>query len=184
MTKKALQSPSFFVPAGKNPEKMISWKKVDCEIRNRDGNPIFSMKNVEAPEGWSQLAIDIAASKYFRKSGLPGKVKAENSVRQLVNRVVNAIEKSALTQKNYFTSKKEAQIFAQELKYILLTQRGAFNSPVFQIISIARIKIMDLRGNPLRVSKKKTNNVLSPNQMMVAKMRNAIHSCCEARRPH
>lgn len=131
MTKKTLQSPSFFVPAGKNPEKMISWKKVDCEIRNRDGNPIFSMKNVEAPEGWSQLAIDIAASKYFRKSGLPGKVKAENSVRQLVNRVVNAIEASALTQKKYFTSKKEAQVFAQELKYILLTQRGAFNSPVW-----------------------------------------------------
>lgn len=131
MTKKALLSPSFFVPAGKNPEKMISWKKVNCEIRNRDGSPIFTMKNVEAPEAWSQLAIDIAASKYFRKSGLPGKVSAETSIRQLVNRVVNAIEGSALKQKNYFASKKDAQVFAQELKYILLTQRGAFNSPVW-----------------------------------------------------
>ena len=131
MTKKALLSPSFFVPAGKNPEKMISWKKVNCEIRNRDGSPIFSMKNVEAPEAWSQLAIDIAASKYFRKSGLPGKASAENSIRQLVNRVVAAIENSALKQKNYFASKKDAHVFAQELKYILLTQRGAFNSPVW-----------------------------------------------------
>ncbi|MFS4457787.1 vitamin B12-dependent ribonucleotide reductase [Bdellovibrio sp. HCB2-146] len=130
MTKTALQATSFFVPAGKDPEKMITWKKVDCEIRNRKGDVIFSMNNVEAPEAWSQLAIDIAASKYLRKSGVNGN-KGETSIRALVNRVVNAIEASSLKQKNYFASKKDAAIFAKELKYILLTQRGAFNSPVW-----------------------------------------------------
>ena len=115
MTKTALQSTSFFVPAGKDPEKMITWKKVDCEIRNRKGDVIFSMNNVEAPEAWSQLAIDIAASKYLRKSGVNGN-KGETSIRALVNCVVNAIEASSLKQKNYFASKKDAAIFAKELK--------------------------------------------------------------------
>lgn len=88
------------------------------------------MKNVEAPEGWSQLAVEIAASKYFRKVGVP-KTKSEVSIRQLVDRVVHAIVSSGLKQKKYFSSKKDADLFANELKYILLSQRGAFNSPVW-----------------------------------------------------
>lgn len=88
------------------------------------------MKNVEAPEGWSQLAVEIAASKYFRKSGVP-KTQHEKSVRQLVDRVVTAIAASALKQTGYFKTKKEAETFKNELKYILLSQRAAFNSPVW-----------------------------------------------------
>jgi len=103
---------------------------VDCEIRDRKGEVFFSMKGVEAPEGWSQMAIDIAASKYFRKLGVP-RTGSEKSVRQLIDRVVNAIVESGLKQKNYFTNRKDAEIFAAELKYILLSQRGAFNSPVW-----------------------------------------------------
>lgn len=130
MKKQTLHSPSYFVSGGKNPESLFSWKKVNCEIRNRKGETFFAMKNVEAPEGWSQLAIDIAASKYFRKVGVP-KTQHEVSIRQLVDRVVKAISGSALKQGGYFTSRKEADIFAKELKYILLSQRGAFNSPVW-----------------------------------------------------
>nr|BFD58883.1 hypothetical protein CKG001_09900 [Bdellovibrio sp. CKG001] len=130
MKNKTLHSPSYFVPAGKNPESLFSWKRVHCEIRNRKGETFFAMKNVEAPEGWSQLAIDIAASKYFRKVGVP-RTKHETSVRQMVDRVVKAIVASALKQGGYFSSRKEADIFGKELKYILLSQRGAFNSPVW-----------------------------------------------------
>lgn len=125
-----LHSPSYFVTSSKNPETMFRWKKVDCEIRNRKGEVFFEMKNVEAPEGWSQLAIDIAASKYFRKLGVPG-TRHEKSLRQMVNRVVDAIRDSAIKQKGYFKNKKDAEIFARELKYIVLSQRGAFNSPVW-----------------------------------------------------
>lgn len=130
MKRKSLHSPSYFVAPGKKPESMFKWKKVDCIIRNSQGDIFFEMKNVEAPEGWSQLAIDIAASKYFRKMGVP-KIKHEKSVKQAVERIVNAISASALKQGGYFASKKNADTFVKELKYILFSQRGAFNSPVW-----------------------------------------------------
>lgn len=130
MKKYSLHSPSYFVASGKKPESMFQWKKVDSEIRNRKGDIFFEMKGVEAPEGWSQLAVDIAASKYFRKVGVPG-TKHEKSLKQLVNRVVKAIAASAMKQGGYFANKKDADTFAKELQYILLSQRGAFNSPVW-----------------------------------------------------
>ena len=130
MTKKNLEIIRYFVPAGKSAEKLFKWKKVDSAIRGREGGTVFEMKSVEAPQEWSQLAIDIAASKYFRKTAM-GKNKPEKSVRQLVNRVVDAIVSNGLKQKKYFGSKAQAQIFAQELKYILWSQRAAFNSPVW-----------------------------------------------------
>jgi hypothetical protein len=52
MKNKTLHSAAYFVPAGKNPEDMFAWKKVDCEIRNRAGDIFFAMKKVEAPEGF------------------------------------------------------------------------------------------------------------------------------------
>ncbi|MBV2168905.1 MAG: Vitamin B12-dependent ribonucleotide reductase, partial [Bdellovibrio sp.] len=117
MKKYSLHSPSYFVAPGKNPEAMFQWKKVDCEIRNREGHIFFEMKNVEAPAAWSQLAIDIAASKYFRKVGVP-QSKHEKSVRQLIARVVKAITASSLRQGGYFANKKAADVFAKELQYI------------------------------------------------------------------
>ncbi len=128
-TSKALFQ-SHFVEKGKNPEELFRWKKKDCEIKNVQGKRIFYLKNVEAPEAWSQLAIEIAASKYFRRAGLAKNKKGENSVRQMVRRVVQAIVESGKTQK-YFQDKSEAQIFANELTYILLSQRASFNSPVW-----------------------------------------------------
>lgn len=130
MKRKNLHSPSYFVAAGKKPESLFKWKKVNCIIRNSKGETFFEMKNVEAPAGWSQLAIDIAASKYFRKAGVP-RTKHEHSLKQVVDRIVNAIVGSSLKQGGYFATKKEAEVFAKELKYILFSQRGAFNSPVW-----------------------------------------------------
>ncbi|MGE5086520.1 MAG: Vitamin B12-dependent ribonucleotide reductase, partial [Bacillota bacterium] len=83
MKKYPLHSPSYFVPTGKNPETLFKWRRFHCEIKNRRGEIFFEMRGVEAPEGWSQLAVEIAASKYLRKSGIP-KVKTEKSVRQLM----------------------------------------------------------------------------------------------------
>lgn len=130
MKKQALHSPSYFVATTKNVESLFKWKKVTSEIRNRKGEIFFSMKNVEAPEEWSQLAIDIAANKYFRKLGIP-KTRHETSVRQMVDRVVQAITKESQKQGGYFLNKKDAEIFGKELKYIIISQRGAFNSPVW-----------------------------------------------------
>lgn len=110
--------------SGRDPYKEVRWKKFHSIIRNRDGQIIFEQKNVEAPETWSQLAVDIAASKYFRK-------KKESSVRQLVDRVVNAIVGSAKKQGGYFAKSKDLQNFSLELKHILIHQMAAFNSPVW-----------------------------------------------------
>lgn len=89
----------------------------------------FEQKGVEAPESWSQLAVEIAASRYFRKTG-PGRAPREKSVRALVDRVVDAIVGSARKQ-GLFATPASAEHFREELKYLLWTQRGAFNSPVW-----------------------------------------------------
>lgn len=130
MKRKNLHSPSYFVSANKKPESLFKWKKVNCVIRNSKGETFFEMKNVEAPAGWSQLAIDIAASKYFRKAGIP-RTRHEQSIKQVVDRIVKAIVGSAIKQGGYFATKKDAEIFGKELKYILFSQKGAFNSPVW-----------------------------------------------------
>jgi ribonucleoside-diphosphate reductase alpha chain len=130
MKKLSLNFKAHFVPVGKNPEKLIPWAQYDCDIQNVKGETVFSMKDVEAPAQWSQLAVEIAASKYFRKTGVPGRARSETSVRQLVRRVVNAIVQSGKNQK-YFALPKEAQVFQNELTYILLTQKASFNSPVW-----------------------------------------------------
>lgn len=130
MKKQPLHSASYFVAPKETPEKLFKWKKLNSQIKNREGAVFFDMKNVEAPEGWSQLAVDIAASKYFRKVGVP-KTKHEVSVKQMTQRAVDAIVASGLKQGGYFASKKEAQVFANELKYIIYSQRAAFNSPVW-----------------------------------------------------
>ncbi len=86
------------------------------------------MKNVESPEAWTQMAVDIAASKYFRKKGVP-RTGCETSIKQLVQRVVGTLKISGIQQGHL--SKKEATHFAEELKSILYSQRAAFNSPVW-----------------------------------------------------
>jgi ribonucleoside-diphosphate reductase alpha chain len=120
-------------------EKMFSWGKRSCLIKDRRGGVFFEMKNVQAPEAWSPLAVDIAASKYFRKKarGFAG----ETSVQHLVQRVVASIREAGLKQGGYFSNKKQADIFAKELSYILYSQTGAFNSPVWFNVGLDRYGI-------------------------------------------
>lgn len=105
-----------------------AWKRIDCRIQDPTGKVFFEMKQVEAPAEWSQLAVEIAASKYFRKKGVP-RTGSERSVRQMIDRVVLGLEKALLSQK-YF-SKSEAKLFGEELKALLILQAGSFNSPVW-----------------------------------------------------
>ena len=61
-------------------------------IRNPSGEVVFEMNNVEVPKGWSQIATDILAQKYFRKAGVPqpdGSVGRETSVKQVAHRMAN-----------------------------------------------------------------------------------------------
>jgi ribonucleoside-diphosphate reductase alpha chain len=107
----------------------LRWAKQDSIIVNPMSNiPVFEQRGVEFPEGWSLNAINIVAQKYF--TGTPGTASRESSLRDLINRVVDTITRHGL-QEGYFESDDEAEDFREELKYVLATQRAAFNSPVW-----------------------------------------------------
>lgn len=107
----------------------LKWVKRDSIITNpMTGKNVFEQRGVEFPESWSLNAINIVAQKYF--SGTPGTEGRESSLKELINRVADTITRQGV-QEDYFSSEKEAEDFREELKYILATQRAAFNSPVW-----------------------------------------------------
>ncbi|MBI4274817.1 MAG: hypothetical protein HY659_08975, partial [Rhizobiales bacterium] len=67
---------------GQSPYADIQFRLTTSEIRNPDGSVVFRLDNVEVPEFWSQVAADVLAQKYFRKAGVPARLKKleENSV--------------------------------------------------------------------------------------------------------
>jgi ribonucleoside-diphosphate reductase alpha chain len=119
----------FFTQPETKAYDALSWVKCDSVIMNpMTGKPVFEQKGVEFPEGWSLNAINIVAQKYF--TGTPGTAERESSLRDLINRVVDTVTRQGL-QEDYFESESEAADFKEELKYVLATQRAAFNSPVW-----------------------------------------------------
>ena len=117
-----------FTTHGQDPFKSVRYVRVSSSIRDVKGKPVFEMKDVEAPEEWSQLAIDILASKYFRRTGVP-RIGQENSIKQVIKRITGSIRKHGEKQK--LLSGENARVFEAELQYLLLHQMAAFNSPVW-----------------------------------------------------
>ncbi len=119
----------YFTPPKSKAYDLLDWVKRDSVIMNpATGKPVFEQLGVEFPESWSLNAVNIVAQKYF--TGTPGTAERESSLKELINRVVNTITRQGL-QEGYFESDAEAEDFREELKYILATQRAAFNSPVW-----------------------------------------------------
>lgn len=107
----------------------IKWVRRDSELKNPfTGEIVFQQKDVEIPETWSLNALNIVAQKYF--TGTPGTKDRESSLKHLIDRVVDTVVRQG-QQEGYFDSSSEAETFREELKYILATQRAAFNSPVW-----------------------------------------------------
>ncbi len=128
-TVSALAIARYFTEVGVHPYDQLKWVKRESKIVNpSSGKVVFEQKSVEFPEFWSQNAINIVTQKYFY--GTPGTPQRETSLRQLIDRVANTITKHGYDN-GYFTSEDEADTFNAELKYILATQRAAFNSPVW-----------------------------------------------------
>ena len=108
---------------------VIKWVKRDSIIANpMTGKPVFEQKAVEFPEDWSLNSINIVAQKYF--TGTPGAKDRESSLKDLINRVVDTVSRQGM-QEGYFETIDEAEDFKEELKFVLTTQRAAFNSPVW-----------------------------------------------------
>ena len=78
---------------------------------------IFKQEQVEVPVDWTQLATDIASSKYLRKAGVPG-VEGEDSVRQLVTRVARTLRRAGEEFGGYFATAEDAETFEMELTHI------------------------------------------------------------------
>lgn len=118
-----------FTQPKKSAYDMLKWVKRDSIIANpMTKKNVFEQLGVEFPDSWSLNAINIVAQKYF--TGTPGTASRESSLKDLVDRVADTIVRQGL-QEDYFESEDEAEVFKQELKYILATQRAAFNSPVW-----------------------------------------------------
>ncbi len=112
----------------------LKWTKRDSLIKNpATGDIVFEQKDAEFPEGWSLNAINIVSQKYF--AGTPGTSERESSLKTLINRIVDTVTRAG-QQEGYFTTDQEAETFREELKYILATQRAAFNSPVWFNIGV------------------------------------------------
>src|SRR6516162_5741969 len=137
----------------------IEFRLTTSEIRNPDGSVVFKLDNVEVPEFWSQVASDVLAQKYFRKAGVPARLKKveENSIPSFLWRsVADADALATLPEKDryigeqsskqvfdrlagtwtywgwkggHFESEQDAQAFFDELRYMLATQICAPNSP-------------------------------------------------------
>ena len=124
---------SFFVQSDRCPLESVAWVRKSSEIVDDEGEVIFGRDQIEAPQFWSQTAVDVVVSKYLRKAGVPqpdGSKGPESSVKALIQRVVGRIVEIGVRE-SYFKDLKEAEVFSRELKYLLVHQLGAFNSPVW-----------------------------------------------------
>jgi len=148
-----------FTKEGQSAYAEIAFRKAISEIRNPDGSIVFRLADIDVPEQYSQVASDILAQKYFRKAGVPARLKRveENDVPSFLWRSVADEEALATLPEDerygsetdarqvftrlagtwtywgwkggYFDSETDAQAFMDELSYMLATQRVAPNSP-------------------------------------------------------
>jgi len=117
---------SFFCKGGK-PDAGIKWEKKNAEVKDKDGNAIFQQKGVSYPQFWSQQAINIVSEKYFAKTSRAK--NEEKSLKELAERVCGTIRKWAI--EGEYLDEDEADVFCNELMYMIYNQVMAFNSPVF-----------------------------------------------------
>ncbi|HEY7262071.1 MAG TPA: vitamin B12-dependent ribonucleotide reductase [Trebonia sp.] len=114
---------------GVHPYDQVTWERRDVVMTNwRDGSVNFEQHGVEFPDFWSINAANIVTTKYFR--GAVGTPRREWSLKQLVDRVTDVYTTTGKEQ-GYFASDEDAEIFDHELKYALIHQIFAFNSPVW-----------------------------------------------------
>lgn len=148
-----------YTAEGQSPYADIEFCNATSEIRNPDGSVVFRLENIQVPKQFSQVASDILAQKYFRKAGVPAKLKAveENTIPSWLwrktadDKALNKLPKDKRFgsetdsrqvfdrlagtwtywgwKGGYFDSEADAQAFYDELRYMLATQKVAPNSP-------------------------------------------------------
>jgi ribonucleoside-diphosphate reductase alpha chain len=144
---------------GQSPYAGIAFRLTTSEIRNPDGSVVFRADDVEVPAAWSQVASDVLAQKYFRKAGVPARLKRIEEARVpswLWRSVADEAAQKELPEKErfvgehsakqvfdrlagtwtywgwkggYFDSEADAHAFFDEHRFMLATQMAAPNSP-------------------------------------------------------
>ena len=71
-----------FTKSGESPYAAVPFRRASSEIRNPNGTVVFRLDDIDVPADWSQVAVDVLAQKYFRKAGVPARLKraAESGV--------------------------------------------------------------------------------------------------------
>ncbi|MBE1296832.1 vitamin B12-dependent ribonucleotide reductase [Phycobacter azelaicus] len=141
-----------FTKSGQDAYAELDFISATSEIRNPDGTIVFRLENIEVPAGWSQVASDVIAQKYFRKAGVPSRLKKvrEKGVPEFLWRSVpdgDDVEFGGETSSKqvfdrlaggwtywgwkggYFSTEEDARAYFDEMRYMLATQRAAPNSP-------------------------------------------------------
>ena len=118
-----------FTTEGTHPYDEVTWELRDVVQTNwKTGEAVFEQRGVEFPTFWSLNASTIVTTKYFR--GALGTDEREASLRTLIDRVVNKYRDAGL-ENGYFASVHDADVFAEEVTWLLLNQHFSFNSPVW-----------------------------------------------------
>ena len=147
----AMKIERILTKSGQDAYTEVAFKSATSEIRNPDGTIVFKLENCQIPEGWSQVASDVIAQKYFRKAGVPSEtirvkekgvpeflwrsvpaegatMDGEISAKQVFDRLAGAWTYWGW-KGGYFTTEEDAQTYFDEMRYMLATQRAAPNSP-------------------------------------------------------
>ncbi len=120
-----------------SPYDEVQWERRTASITDSKGNSIFEQKDVEVPIDWSMTATNIVASKYLH--GQMNTPERETGVRQLVQRVAETVRDWGVAG-GYFATAEDAATFHDELAHMLLTQKVAFNSPVWFNVGCDRLE--------------------------------------------
>ena len=148
-----------FTKTDQSPYAGIEFRLATSEIRNPDGSVVFRADDVEVPAHWSQVASDVLAQKYFRKAGVPARLKKveeetvpswlwrsvpdEAALKELPEKERTIGERGAQQvfdrlagtwtywgwKGGYFDSEEDARAFFDEHRYMLAMQMCAPNSP-------------------------------------------------------
>ena len=137
VTQKGLRFTRRFSNEGVSPYDEVQWERRTASITDTKGNTIFEQKDVEVPVDWSMTATNIVASKYLH--GQLGTPERETGVRQLVSRVAETIRDWGI-RGGYFATIEDALVFHDELVNMLVTQKAAFNSPVWFNVGCDRLE--------------------------------------------
>jgi ribonucleoside-diphosphate reductase alpha chain len=143
--------PRRFTREGQDAFAAITFARRTSKIVNPNGSVVFEAKDVNVPAGWSQVAVDILAQKYFRRAGValhtrrvaeagvpewlqrsepvPGsEFGGERDSRQVFQRLAGCWTYWGW-KGGYFGTEQDAKAFYDETCHMLAAQMAAPNSP-------------------------------------------------------